>query len=173
MKQRLTFFFLLIGMGFTTMAQKFTSPVKPALIGFHFSLVDYNSPTEIDSTSLHDVIKKGDIFKPGKQASAFTVSFWKGITRYLDFSGKFNGIFYDYTVRNNSSGGRRYNNEFGSELEGALNIHPLTDAHFFQPFLTAGIGGGYYTNKYGWYVPLGLGFQFNIRSQVYFLLQDY
>ncbi|MEO8764523.1 MAG: OmpA family protein [Ginsengibacter sp.] len=170
MKQRLTCLLLIICLAATAMAQKFTSPIKPSLIGFQFSLADYNSPHEIDSTSLHHVIKRGDIFKPSKQASAFTISYWKGLSKYLDFSARFNGIFYEYTRHNNSTSAR-YNNEFGSELEGALNIHPLTDAHFFQPFLTAGVGGGYYTNRFGGYVPLGLGFQFNIRSQVYFLLQ--
>ena len=86
----------------------------------------------------------------------------------LDVSGRFNGIFYNYALHNS---GESFTNEFGAELEGTLNFHPLSDEHFFTPFLTAGIGGGYYTNKYGGYVPLGLGFQFNIKSQVYFLLQ--
>jgi OmpA-OmpF porin, OOP family len=172
MKKKLTIIVLMVCAGFTSMAQKYSSPVKPSLLGFHYALVDYNSPTEIHNTSLSDVFKKGDIFKPHLQAPAFTISYWKGLKTFLDFSAKFNGIFYDYTIHNdNNPAGRRYDNEFGSELEAALNIHPLTDAHFFQPFLTAGIGGGYYTNKFGGYFPLGLGFQFNIRSQVYFLLQ--
>ena len=172
MKQKLTIIFLMSCMSYTVMAQRFSSPLKPSLIGLHYSLVDYNSPTQIDTTSLSQVLKKGDIFNPKKQASAFTVSYWKGLTTFLDFSAKFNGIFYEYTLHNSNPGGGRYYNEFGSELEASLNIRPISDAHFFQPFLTAGIGGGYYTNKYGGYVPLGIGFQFNIRSQVYFLLQS-
>ena len=172
MKQKLTITFLMLCTGFAAFSQRFSSPIKPSLLGFHYALVDYNSPTEIKNTSLSDVLKKGDIFKPSKQATAFTISYWKGLTRFLDFSGKFNGIFYDYTIHNdNNPTGVRYDNEFGSELEGALNIHPGSDAHFFAPFFTAGIGGGYYTNKFGGYVPLGIGFQFNIRSSVYFLLQ--
>ena len=168
MTQKLTIIFAMIFLSYSVSAQNFSSPIKPALLGIHYALVDYNSPTQIDTTSLKNVLKKGDIFNPSKQASAFTVSYWKGLNKYLDFSGKFNGIFYDYALYNS---GAAYNNEFGAELEGALNIHPLSDDHLFQPFLTAGIGGGYYTNKYGGYVPLGLGFQFNIKSQVYFLLQ--
>ena len=168
MKQKLTIIFLLCSLGCSVLGQKFSSPVKPSLIGFHYALVDYNSPTEIDTTSLSDVFKKGDIFKPRKQSSAITLSYWKGLNKYIDFSGKFNGIFYDYALNNS---GQQFNNEFGAELEGALNFHPLSDDHFFTPFLTAGIGGGYYTNKFGGYVPLGIGFQFNIHSQVYFLLQ--
>jgi hypothetical protein len=100
MKQKLTIIFLVCSLGYSTMAQKFSSPVKPSLIGFHYALVDYNSPTEIDTTSLSDVFKKGDIFKPRKQSSAITLSYWKGLNKYIDFSGKFNGIFYDYAFNN-------------------------------------------------------------------------
>jgi OOP family OmpA-OmpF porin len=168
MKRKLAIIFLVFCISYSASAQKFLSPVKQSLIGFHYALVDYNSPNQIDTTSLKQVFKKGDIFNPTKQSSALTISYWRGLNKYIDFSGKFNGIFYDYALNNS---GQSYSNEFGAELEGALNFHPISDDHFFTPFLTAGIGGGYYTNKYGGYVPLGLGFQFNIKSQVYFLLQ--
>ncbi|HVZ96479.1 MAG TPA: OmpA family protein [Chitinophagaceae bacterium] len=168
MKRKILIAFLIICLSNGLKAQNFSSSVKPSLIGFHYALVDYNSPTAIDTTSLKQVFKKGDIFNPAKQSSALTISFWKGLNKYIDFSGKFNGIFYNYALNNS---GESLNNEFGAELEGALNFRPITDDHLFSPFLTAGIGGGYYTNKYGGYVPLGLGFQFNIQSQVYFLLQ--
>lgn len=168
MRPKILLSFFIFCVSNSVMSQKFLSPVKPSLIGFHYALVDYNSPNQIDTTSLKQVFKKGDIFNPTKQASAITISYWKGLNKYIDFSGKFNGIFYDYALNNS---GQSVNNEFGAELEGALNYHPISDDHLFTPFLTAGIGGGYYTNKYGGYVPLGLGFQFNIQSQVYFLLQ--
>lgn len=168
MKQKLTAAFLIIFLSYSASAQKFVSPVKQSLIGFHFALVDYNSPSQIDTTSLKQVFKKGDIFNPTKQNIAFAISYWKGLNKYIDFSGKFNGIFYDYALQNS---GVSYSNEFGAELEATLNFHPLSDDHLFTPFLTAGIGGGRYTNKYGSYVPLGLGFQFNIKSQAYIFLQ--
>ncbi len=168
MKQKLVLLFFMVGIGFTGIAQMFTSPVKQSLIGFHYGLVDYNSPSAIDTSSLNSVFKKGDIFKPIKQSSALSISYWKGLNKYVDFSGKFNGIFYDYALHNS---GQSFTNEFGAELEAALNVRPIGDNHFFSPFLTAGIGGGHYTNKWGGYVPLGLGLQFNINSQVYFLLQ--
>lgn len=168
MNKKITLVFVICFICVSASAQKFTSPVKPSLFGFHYSLVDYNSPNQIDSTSLKDVFDKGDIFKPRKQNSALSLSYWKGLNNFLDFSGKLNGIFYDYAL---NSTGEQVNNEFGAELEGSLNARPIGDNHFFSPFITAGIGGGYYTNKFGGYVPLGIGFQFNIHSVVYFLLQ--
>jgi OOP family OmpA-OmpF porin len=171
MKQKLTIWALLFFSASGAFAQRFSSPIKPSLVGFHYTLVDYNSPKLIDSTSLSHAFKQGDIYKPLKQASAFTISYWKGLAKNFDFSAKINGIFYDYAL-NNDPTGKPYDNEFGAELEAAINIHPLSDAHFFQPFITAGIGGGHYTNKFGGYVPVGLGFQFNIRSTAYVFLEN-
>src|SRR6185436_15692810 len=37
---------------------------------------------------------------------------------------------------------------------------------------TTGIGAGYYTNKFGGYIPLGLGWQFNFKNKVYVFLQN-
>ncbi len=167
MKQKLTLL-ALIFLSATTFAQKFLSPKKPALLGFHYSLVDNNSPKAIDSTSLKDVFKKGDIFNPRKQASSLGVSYWKGLTNNIDFSGRLNGIFYDYAT---NAGRATDRNEFGAELEATLNLHPVSDAHLFTPFLTVGVGGGHYTDVFTGYVPVGIGFQFNIQSQVYILLQ--
>src|SRR5436309_2990331 len=140
MKQKLTLMFLLLLSTASLFAQRFASEVKPSLLGFHFTLVDYNSPTRIKNTSLDSTFKQGDIFKPLKQASAFSISYWRGLTKNVDVSIKANGIFYDYAINNNPTGPSQ-SNEFGSELEGTLNLH-LSDAHFFNPFLTAGIGGG-------------------------------
>lgn len=153
---------------FVSCAQKFTSAVKPPIIGFHFSLVDYNSPNRIDTSSIKEVFAQGDIFNPGKQNAALSISYWRGLNKLIDFSGKFNGIFYDYTLNNT---GNNINSGFGAELEGAINVRPISDNHFFSPFLTTGIGAGYYAGNLGGYVPLGLGLQFNFHSLVYFILQ--
>jgi outer membrane protein OmpA-like peptidoglycan-associated protein len=147
------------------------SPLKPQLFGLHLTLVDYNSPTLIRKTSLKEVIKKGDIFDPSKQSLALTISYWKGINKNIDFAGKLNGISYDYR-RHIDPLGVQYNNEFGAEMESTLNFHPVTDAHFFSPIITAGIGVGYYTNKLGGYIPLGLGWQFNFTNKVYVFFQS-
>ena len=40
-----------------------------------------------------------------------------------------------------------------------------------NPFLTVGIGGGYYTDKFAGYVPAGLGLQVNFNSTTYLFVQ--
>ena len=152
-------------------AQKDAPRLKPQLFGLHLTLVDYNSPTLIRRTSLKEVLSKGDIFNPSKQSPAISISYWRGLTKNLDFAGKLNGISYDYRFHNDPLR-RHYNNEFGTELEGTLNFHPINDRHFFSPLITAGIGAGYYTNKPGEYIPLGLGWQFNFKNKVYVFFQN-
>jgi len=169
--QKLIFITLLFLCSTVLFAQNNASPVKPQLLGLHLSLVDYNSPALIKKTSLKEVLSKGDIFNPGKQSPAVTLSYWKGLNKNLDFGGKLNGISYDYR-RHTDPLRRKYEHEFGAELEGTLNFHPVSDAHFFSPLITVGIGAGYYTNKVGGYIPLGLGWQFNFKNKVYIFLQN-
>src|SRR5438105_1847578 len=103
-------------------AQKSASPIKPQLFGLHLTLVDYNSPTLIRKTSLREVLSKGDIFNPSKLSPALSISYWNGLVKNIDFSGKLNVISYDYSVHNDPLGVQNQN-EFGAELEGALNFH--------------------------------------------------
>jgi outer membrane protein OmpA-like peptidoglycan-associated protein len=168
--QKLTLFIFLFTFTIEVFGQKDTS-LKPQLFGLHLTLVDYNSPALIRKTSLKEVIKKGDIFNPSKQSLALTISYWKGLNKNIDFAGKLIGISYDYR-RHIDPQGIQYNNEFGAEIEGTLNFHPVSDAHFFSPIITGGIGAGYYTNKLGGYIPLGLGWQFNFKKNVYVFFQS-
>ncbi len=168
MKQKFILMALLILAGSGLFAQ-FLSPKKSSLIGLQVTLVDNYSPQRIDTSSLRDVFKQGDIYDLRKMAPAFTVSYWKGLTNHIDFSGKLNGIFYNYASENNRVTDR---SEFGAELQADLNFHPVSDAHLFTPFVNLGIGMGHYTDKFSPFIPVGLGLQFNLNSQLYLMLQS-
>lgn len=139
------------------------SQKKGNLIGVHYNLSDFNSPSSISSpstgkgyTSLRDMNK------------GVSVSWWKGLNSKIDLSVKANAIFRDYGAiyqSNTSKSG------VGLEAEPALNIRPFGDAAKIAPFLTAGAGIGYYDNKFGGYIPAGGGLQFNLDNTVYLLLQ--
>ena len=169
--QKLTLVILFLLSTTRIFAQKNVSSLKPQLLGLHVTAVDYNSPTLIRKTSLREVLSKGDIFNPWKQSPALSISYWRGLTKNIDFAGKLNGISYTYRSHNDPLH-LKYDNEFGAELEGTLNFHPITDAHFFSPLITAGIGAGHYTNKFGEYIPLGLGWQFNFKTNLYIFFQS-
>ncbi|MBS1513182.1 MAG: hypothetical protein JST86_20265 [Bacteroidetes bacterium] len=166
MKLKLTLFFSLLVSCFTLFAQqakKSTGPKKGQLVGVNFLLVDFNSVSGIKSasypkgySSLRDMDK------------GLSVSYWRGLTSTIDFSAKVNTIFHNYNL---IATGLSDKTELGVELEPSINIRPFSDKAPLAPFATVGVGGGYYTGKFGGYVPAGGGIQFNFGSQTYLFVQ--
>jgi outer membrane protein OmpA-like peptidoglycan-associated protein len=166
MKLKLAILTFMVSMSALAFAQTPFSPVKQDAFGFNFGFVDFTSPSALDTTSLSSLFKNGDITHFGQKSPSLSISYWKGLNKYIDFSGRISGVFYEYLPKTSNNG-----NGVGAEGEATLNARPISDNHLFSPFLTAGIGGAYYKN-WGGYVPLGIGFQFNIQSQVYIMLQS-
>src|ERR1700761_229241 len=101
----------------------FGGPKKGPLLGFGVNLTDYTA-------SLPDI---------GKVNLGGSVIFWSGITKNLDYSIRYNGLFSDYALPE----ANEYN-KLISELEGSLHLRALSDNHLINPFISAGIGGGTY-----------------------------
>jgi OmpA-OmpF porin, OOP family len=166
MKQKLVLLFSLVLMASGLFAQK---PDKPAmktgaLFGIHFDAVDFKTPVYWKNTSsAREVsgIKDMDF--------GFSLSYWKGLTSRIDFSTKINTLIHNYGSEDRNEGTSK--TEIGLELEPSLNVRALKDNALLNPFLTVGIGGGYYTGKLGAYVPTGVGVQVNFNSITYLLLQ--
>jgi OmpA-OmpF porin, OOP family len=129
--------------------------VKGSLIGFSANLTDFNQPLTLKNWSLSD-------YDPG-----FSIMFWKGISSHIDFSIRYNGIFSDY----NKKTGNSVNSGYANEFEGSLHARLLSDNHFFNPFISAGIGIGGYNGDWAPYAPLGGGIQLNFSSISYIFLQ--
>jgi OOP family OmpA-OmpF porin len=157
MKRKL-FSLLLIACIFTgsAFAQDYASPVKGSLIGFSANSTDFSQLIAIKNS-----------FKNANINPGFSVMYWKGIVNRIDFSLRYNGIFTDYSKNTDASSNSSYANEF----EGSLHFRALTDNHFFNPFLTAGIGIGNYGGNWAPYAPLGGGIQLNFNSITYIFLQ--
>ncbi len=135
---------------------------KPGLFGIAFTLTDFNAPKAFGSNGNATSL-------PIKNMSAgASVYYWKGLTPFIDFSARLNGVFHDYS---SIFRGTPATTEIGLELEPSINIRPLKDENVWAPFLTAGVGLGVYTGKMGGYVPLGGGLQLNANSTTYFFLQ--
>jgi len=137
------FFVLLLSMSVLCYGQ------KPSIIGFSANVVDFS--TSVPRSSKVD---------PG-----FSVMYWKGITKKLDFSVRYNGLFSDYTKQENNT------SEYINEFEGSLHIRPINDDHVLSPFLSAGIGVGNYSGGWATYAPLGGGLQINMMGEGYIFLQ--
>ncbi|HRB30933.1 MAG TPA: OmpA family protein [Ferruginibacter sp.] len=168
MKQKLALAFISVLFSFAALAQNsksnFRSEKKPALFGIHFSAADFTTPVTFKSQG----VTPRNFAKLKDMAHGFSLSYWKGITPTIDFSGKLSSIFAEYASMRNESGNFK---EFGLELEPSLNFRPIKDNNLFAPFLTTGIGAGYYTGDFGAYVPAGGGIQVNFNSMSYIMLQ--
>ena len=171
MKQKLTLVLAIILLATSAFAQKKKGWMsskkegkKGQLIGLHFNLADFNAPTGIKdpiSGKVYSIIRNMD--------KGVSISYWKGITSKVDFSLKLNGMLKDYRAQYYNVPSN--NSEIGLELEPTINVRPYGDDAKIAPFLTAGIGGGFYTSHFGAYVPLGLGLQANFSNTTYLFLQ--
>ncbi len=154
MKQKLVFTLALAILVTGAFAQKvkksdrFTSAKKGSLFGLHFNLADFKTPVSIKETSLNDALKQKDWKKVSAMSGGFSFSYWKGLTKTIDFSTKLNVMFHDYAAIYDGVAGKT---EVGLEIEPTLNFRPMNDNHLFSPFITAGVGGGIYTGKIGLY----------------------
>ena len=135
---------------------------KPALFGFAFTLTDFNAPKNFGNNSNATTLKIKDM------SAGASIYYWKGLTPFIDFSARLNGIFHDYSA---IYAGKAASTEIGLEFEPTINIRPLKDENIWAPFLTVGVGAGVYTGRMGGYIPLGAGLQLNASNTTYFLLQ--
>ncbi|MGC4103874.1 OmpA family protein [Ferruginibacter sp.] len=145
-------------------AQRSTDPpVKGTLFGIHFNLADYKGPNGLKHPST------GTVYNPVRDMSkGISFSYWKGLTSTIDFSTKLNAMLHDYDLIHY---GTTQKTEIGLEIEPTINIRPYKDNTLFAPFLTAGVGAGYYTSHFGAYVPAGVGLQLNFSSITYLFVQ--
>ena len=169
MKQKIalaiTMMALTIGATAQNSKSRFASETKPALFGIHYVAADFITPETFKNQS----VSARNFAKLKDMGQGLSLSYWKGLTPTIDFSTRMNAIFYDYAadVRMEATDKK----EIGLELEPSLNFRPIKDNNLFAPFLTAGVGGGYYTGKFGAYAPLGGGLQLNFNSVSYLLVQ--
>ena len=133
----------------------YQSTKKGSVIGFSANVTDFSQPLSI-----------GNSFKNNNYNAGFSIMYWRGLVNRIDWSLRYNGIFTDYSKISGPN-----TSDYASEFELSLHARPLTDNHLFQPFITAGIGAGYYGSKWAPYAPLGGGLQFNFESITYLFLQ--
>jgi OOP family OmpA-OmpF porin len=166
MKQKIALVLTLVAfsLGAAAQSDKYGSATKGGLIAIHFNALDTKTPlTWKNSSSSRTFSKIKDL------DFGFGISYWKGLTKTIDFSTKFNMMLHDYAAADR--GEFTDDKEVGLELEPTLNIRPYGDNSLFAPFITAGVGGGYYTGKWGAYVPVGVGIQMNLQSITYLFVQ--
>ncbi|MFT3844983.1 MAG: OmpA family protein [Lacibacter sp.] len=138
---------------------------KRPSVGFQFTLLDFKSAQEIRERNLAYVLNNKNLFKVGRMSPALTLNYQQGITKYLDFMGRYTASFVDYPFRDatTTSG----SDEFYMEADANVNLKLLPDNYWVVPYLSAGIGGARGNGKWMAYMPLGAGLQFNLFNDVF------
>jgi OmpA-OmpF porin, OOP family len=160
MKLKLTLIFALSVFSTTLFAQ---TAKKGQLFGLHYNMSDFNSPTSLKDASTGKGYSKAKDMNKG-----FSLSYWRGLTSKVDLAVKANVVFRDFSAIYQGTTGKT---EIGIELEPTVNLRLFPDAAKLAPFLTTGVGVGMYNDKFGGYIPVGGGIQFNMQSETYLFLQ--
>ena len=88
MKQKITLFFIAVVFAASAFAQ---DDKKPSLVGIHFNALDIYTPVTLNNSDL-----PREFTKLKDMDFGFGISYWKGLTRTIDFSGKMGVLFHDY-----------------------------------------------------------------------------
>ena len=147
-----------------------TSDKKKGMFSLSVNYSDYGFVKAVKDSSISYAFNRTGLFKSGNNSFGFGVSYWKGLGSHVDFSGNFIGTFSNfpkYFVKNDSIGRA----SFTPQLDLLLHARAFRENKVINPFLTAGIGGGYFGKQLVVYAPLGVGLQFNFRTGTYVFLQ--
>jgi len=158
---------LILGLVFSSYGQN-EYKKRPSL-GIHFVLNDFRTATNLRTYGLASVLRTKEWHKTKNMTAGMGISYIQGFCNHVDFAGTLSGAYLTYPVP-----GKPYSYDNGLLLEGVatVNLKLFSDKYWFNPFLTAGIGGSKYRGYYGAFIPVGVGLQINVFDQAYVLMNS-
>ena len=139
--------------------------IMPKSLGISFFLNDFTTASRIRTTSLSSVLSNKSVAKFNEMTPGLAVNYYKGIKRHLDLAVSLGGSFIKYPMPNKSFS----SNNFLLEANASVNFKLTSEKYWFQPYLTAGIGGHKYLGYYGAFMPLGVGLKINLFDEAYLI----
>jgi outer membrane protein OmpA-like peptidoglycan-associated protein len=118
------------------------------------------------TTSVLSVLDKGQWSNIGSMQMGFGFNYLKGISKKMDAIITIDGSSTDYLFKNGSKNG---SSKFLLDANAALNIKLLADSQKLVPYFSFGAGLSSYNRKTGFYIPSGVGIQFNLFNEAYIL----
>lgn len=143
---------------------------KKGMITFSANYSDYGFVKAVKDSSISYAFNRKGLFKSGSSSWGFGVSYWKGLGTHFDFSGNFAGTFSNFPklyVKGDSIGKA----SFTPQLDLLLHGKAFRENRVINPFLTAGVGAGFFGKQLAVYAPLGVGLQFHFNSGAYLFVQ--
>jgi len=139
---------------------------KLSTLVFHSFYNDFKTAQFMRTTSLQNVLDKGQWSEIGDMQMGFGFNYLKGISKKIDAIITIDGSSTDYLFKNGSTNG---SSKFLFDANAALNIKLLTDSHTLVPYFSLGAGLSSYNGKTGFYIPSGVGIQLNLFNEAYVL----
>ncbi len=138
---------------------------RPAALGISFFLNDFKTADRIRSTSLNQVFANKRWARPKEMAPGIAITYFKGLTKRIDFAGTLAGSFLQYPFPNHAP----FNGDkFLLAADASANLKLVSEAFWVQPYATVGVGGHMYGGHYfGAFLPLGLGLKVNFFDEAH------
>src|SRR5258706_1523915 len=139
--------------------------IRPAALGISFFLNDFKTADRIRSTSLQQVFANKKWAKPKEMSPGLAVTYFKGITRRVDFAGTLAGSFVQYPFPKHAPFG---SDKFLLEGDASVNLKMVSEAYWIQPYVTGWVSGHMYAgNSYGAYIPVGVVFKISFLDEAH------
>jgi OOP family OmpA-OmpF porin len=167
--RRVVCFLLTLGI-FTIAIGQDKDYIKPATLVLNYSLTDFKTASDIRATSLSEAINNRD-FTLKNAWSGVGISYLQGITNNIDFVSNLNGSYVYYPFRTEGAHPNRTRHLL-TTVDAGANIKLLSDKYAVVPYFNLGIGAYNYSGRFGAYIPLGVGFQFNVANKVFIFVNE-
>lgn len=138
-------------------------PIRPTALGVSFIMNDFTTAQRIRSSSLSKVFSDKKWSKFNEMSPGLALTYFKGLTPYIDFASTLTASFVNYPLRNSKPEG----SSDALLLEGdvSANFKMFDESYWVTPYLSAGVGASKYKGYYAAFVPLGLGFKVNLFDE--------
>lgn len=167
--KKLFLLFFTLGFFATSFSQT-TDYKKGKAFGVSFFLNDFKTASELRTNGIVDVFKNGNFFRTSRMNPGLAFNYMKGLTNHMDFNGSLGFAFLDYP--NNDGTGFIGTDKLYIEATANVNLKLLTDNYIVNPFIDLGAGVSKYGDKYGAFVPVGLGLQVNLADEAFLIFNS-
>ena len=142
---------------------------KRSALGVNFFLNDFQTAAEIKNDGLGSVIREKNLLRFKRMNPGLAISYLKGLTNHVDFSGTLGGSFVDYPIPDLPLSA---NKNFLLEATASVNVKLLSDNYWFVPFADVGIGASKYKSHYAAFMPVGVGVQINLFQEAFIIINS-
>lgn len=141
---------------------------RPSL-AVHFILNDFKTAEAIRKSSFGSVLNDKNWSRISQMTPGLGLQYLEGLCDHVDFASSLQISFLDYPFENKKSTG---SDDMLLEADAAVNLKLLKDNYILVPYVTAGLGASMYKSYFSAYMPLGVGFQFNLGNSDAFLFTN-